>query len=144
MAKHETNVVHDIMVGVSPSGARLFKNVRGGFYPIAAVKPLLAALWRADWNTAMALSKQLRPMQAGLQANGSSDLIGAMPVVVTQDMVGKTIAVFCAVEVKTADGSVQPEQRNFVEYIKKMGGFAGIARSLDDAKKILHIPLDGR
>lgn len=139
MAKHETNVVHDIMVGVSPSGGRLFKNVRGGFYPVGAVKPLLAAIMRADWRAVVTLAKQLRPMQAGLQANGSSDLIGAMPVVVTQDMVGETIAVFCAVEVKTATGTVQPEQRDFVSFVEKIGGYAGIARNLEDAKKIMRI-----
>ena len=44
---------------------------------------------------------------------------------------------FVAVEVKTPTGKVRPEQLNFIDVIRKRGGLAGVARSVDDALQIL-------
>jgi hypothetical protein len=51
-------------------------------------------------------------------------------------MVGDTIAVFTAVEVKK-NTRPTPEQVAFIEQVNKAGGLAGIARSDDDLTKIL-------
>ncbi|MEM7046052.1 MAG: VRR-NUC domain-containing protein [Pseudomonadota bacterium] len=53
---------------------------------------------------------------------GSSDLIGWMPVTITPEMVGKTVAVFLAVEVKGPRGRLSGAQENFLERVKKAGG----------------------
>ncbi len=98
-------------------GAVFWKNVRGKFRPITG-----------DQN---------RVISAGLLTPGASDLIGIKRVTITPEMVGQTIAVFAAVEVKTAVGDVKPEQENFIEKVKKYGGLAGVARSPDDLAKIL-------
>ncbi len=77
-----------------------------------------------------------RPIQYGVCNPGGSDLIGWTPVVVTPDMVGKTVAVFTAVEVKTPTGKATQHQLNFIAQVLKAGGFAGIARSPGDAVAI--------
>lgn len=76
-------------------------------------------------------------MQFGVGNPGGSDLIGYRRVTVTPEMVGKHVAVFAAVEVKTARGRVKAEQQRFVDHIRSAGGIAGIARSVDEAQNIL-------
>lgn len=56
---------------------------------------------------------------------GSSDLIG-----------WNNKGIFCAVEVKTKSGRVRPEQVQFIKAVRSGGGYAGIARSVEDALKI--------
>lgn len=77
-----------------------------------------------------------RPLHAGLCV-GSSDLIGYRSMVVGPEQVGQRLAVFAAVEVKTAKGRPSPEQVQFLNHIEQAGGKAGIARSVDDAHQIL-------
>lgn len=60
---------------------------------------------------------------------GSSDLIGWTE--------RNGLAVFTAIEVKTATGRVRPEQTNFINAVRAAGGLAGIARSVEDAKRII-------
>lgn len=76
-------------------------------------------------------------MQFGVGSPGGSDLIGYRRVTVTPEMVGQSLAVFAAVEVKTPRGRIKPEQQQFVDHIRGAGGIAGIARSVDEAKNIL-------
>jgi hypothetical protein len=52
-------------------------------------------------------------------------------------MVGKTVAVFTAIEAKTATGRVSKDQKNFITQVQDAGGIAGIARSSDDAVDIV-------
>ncbi len=73
----------------------------------------------------------------GVGQPGGSDLIGWKSVRVTQGMVGKTISQFVAIEVKTATGRVSPEQTNFINVVRRAGGIAGIARSVEDARRII-------
>jgi hypothetical protein len=77
-----------------------------------------------------------RPIRYGLGV-GSSDLIGWTPMVITPDMVGQTVAVFTAVEVKAPHGRPTEPQLNFIAQVIKAGGFAGIARSAAEAVNIL-------
>jgi hypothetical protein len=74
-----------------------------------------------------------RVIRSGL-IKGSADLIGWKEVVITQDMVGKTVAVFTSVEIKTAKGKVSPEQQNWYDKVKQAGGFAHIIRSAEDTQ----------
>lgn len=114
MAKGETDIVHNIMLAVAKAGGVCWKNVRGSF-------------WTIDKS---------HRVKAGLLCDGASDLIGFIPVVVTQEMVGQTVAVFYACEVKTASGRIRPEQENFINQVRKRGGKAGVARNIEDAIKI--------
>lgn len=107
---NETNLMHSIML--ADHGCKLFRNQTG------ALK---------DENG--------RLVRFGL-CKGSSDLIGFKPVTITPDMVGRTLAVFTAIEVKTPSGKPTPEQVNFIARVKQHGGIAGIARSVDDVLAI--------
>jgi len=67
---------------------------------------------------------------------GSGDLIGWRTVTVTPDMVGKPIAQFLSIEVKTPIGKVRPDQRNWLDQINAAGGLAIIARSVSDVESL--------
>jgi len=72
---------------------------------------------------------------------GGGDFIGWQSVVVTQDMVGKWIAVFCAFELKADEGKTDPKrlaaQENFIAKVNAAGGFAGFVRRPIDIQLIL-------
>ena len=76
-------------------------------------------------------------MQFGVGSPGGSDLIGYRKVTVTEEMVGQEIAQFAAVEVKTPKGRVKAEQQQFINHVLSAGGVAGVARSVDEAQKLL-------
>lgn len=91
-------------------------------------------LWRN--NTGCLKDQQGRWVRFGL-ANGSSDLIGVRRMTITPEMVGQEVGIFCAVEVKSATGRATTEQRNFLDCVRNFGGLAGVARSVDEATKII-------
>ena len=70
-------------------------------------------------------------------ARGSADLIGWRSIVVTPDMVGRRIAVFTSIEVKTPTGRVRPEQQAWLGVVRGAGGVGGVARSVTDALQIV-------
>lgn len=77
-----------------------------------------------------------RPFDTGLPP-GFSDLFGWTSITVTPDMVGKRLAVFAAVEVKTPSGRVRDNQSAFLRAVAESGGRAGVARSPEDALAII-------
>jgi hypothetical protein len=77
-----------------------------------------------------------RPVQFGL-TRGSADLIGWRTVIITPDMVGQRIAVFTSIEVKTPTGRVRSEQQAWLACVQESGGIAGVARSVDDAIRMV-------
>jgi hypothetical protein len=70
-------------------------------------------------------------------ARGSADLIGWRTITVTPEMVGRRIAVFTSLEIKTPTGRLAPLQRNWLHAVEHAGGIAGVARSVTDAELIL-------
>lgn len=65
---------------------------------------------------------------------GSPDLIGWLSVPVKS---GK-ISVFVGIEVKREKkGVIADEQNDWLERIRRAGGIAGVARGLDDARRIV-------
>jgi hypothetical protein len=77
-----------------------------------------------------------RPVQFGL-ARGSADLIGYRTITITPEMVGQQVAVFASIEVKTPTGRIRPEQQAWLDTIQAAGGIAGVARSVEDALRIM-------
>lgn len=74
----------------------------------------------------------------------SSDEIGITTIVITQEMVGQKIGVFTAVEVKEPGWNPNKKldrreqaQKNFIDFVRLKGGFAGFAWDLDSFKKVL-------
>lgn len=85
-----------------------------------------------------------RVVKTGL-CKGSSDLIGYTTKLITQEMVGKPIAVFTAVEVKKSDWKKDKKlnpheemQKNFLDNVVNDGGLAGFATDIDDFKNIIN------
>lgn len=72
---------------------------------------------------------------------GSTDLVGFRSIVITADMIGKTIAQIVAPEVKTGQGQLQGSQSPFIETIRNAGGVAGVVRSTDDLGALLESPV---
>lgn len=82
------------------------------------------------------LIRNARPFTTGLPP-GFSDLFGFVPVEITPEMVGKTLAVFVAMEVKTKTGRVSPQQSAFLKAVNDNGGRSGVTRSVADALKVI-------
>lgn len=73
----------------------------------------------------------------------SSDLIGITKIVITPDMVGRTIGVFTALEVKKESWNESKKfddheikQNNFLLFVKLNGGIASFINSVDKLKDI--------
>lgn len=83
-------------------------------------------------NVGMLKDERGRMVRFGLHP-GSADLIGWRTVKITPDMVGKSLAVFTSVEVKTQTGKVRPDQENWQKQVTDAGGLAVVARSPEQA-----------
>lgn len=121
----ESNIQKSILLAVGNTGCRLFRiNAGQGWTGDVAHNP--------DGSITI---QNPRPLKAAIK--GFSDLAGFTPVLITPEMVGRTLAVFTAIECKSPKGKPTDEQENFLNYIRSQGGKAGIARSPEDALKII-------
>lgn len=113
MANQETVLQNQIRLAISSPSVRMFRNNVGAYK-----------------------NDDGRLVEYGL-GRGSSDLIGFTVREITPDMVGKSVAVFTAIEIKTAKGRLSDAQQAFINMVRNKGGLAGVARSVDDAKEML-------
>lgn len=120
-----TALTNEVRAAVSKLGARLFPMTVGVFL----TGRIISRLPNGD-----SVVRGARTVNVGTK--GMSDLVGWVPVVVTQEMVGKTIPIYSAVEIKAGKDRLRPEQATFIEAVKKMGGRAGVARSAQEAVSI--------
>lgn len=118
----EKQIQTEIMLSVSRSGATIFRNNVGN--------GVLGQVVKQDGAQFHIVNG--RRVQFGL-CPGSSDLIGWRTVRITPEMVGGHVAIFLALEVKTKTGAISPEQKNFIENVRRAGGLAGVVRSADEA-----------
>lgn len=114
-------------------GARLFRNNVGRAWVGNDQKITRSGMYHVEAGSV--ILGNARPFKAGVP--GMSDLIGWMPVEITPDMVGKTLAVYTAVETKTPRGRATAEQKQFLDVVARSGGRAGIARTDGDLDNIL-------
>lgn len=131
----ETNLQKLIMLGVSQlRGTTIFRNNVGMGW--------IGRSKRISTPTTLKLSpgdvviQSGRPLHAGL-CEGSSDLVGWTEKTITPEMVGKKVAVFTAIEVKTDSGRASAAQLNFVSRVRQAGGIAGIARNPEEARNLI-------
>ena len=72
---------------------------------------------KSRWVGRTAMVENASRVQYGLCV-GSPDLVGHLSTVITQDMVGKRIAIAVYAEAKTPEGRIRPEQERFLETAK--------------------------
>lgn len=70
-------------------------------------------------------------------ALGSPDLIGLQRVMIMPEHVGRTFAVFVGIEAKSQRGRLTDEQTSFLDMLGTLHAFHGVARSVEDATRIL-------
>ena len=102
-------------------------------------------------NSGALLDSDGRPVRFGLgnvskehnERIKSSDLIGFTKVVITPDMVGKTIAVFTAIEVKEEAWNCQKKldkretaQQAFITWVLANGGIASFLNTVDKLSEV--------
>lgn len=73
----------------------------------------------------------------GVGPNGGSDWLGYQSVIVTEDMVGRTIAVFIAIEAKRPGKYGTTTQDEFCAEVREAGGKAGVVHSVEELARIL-------
>lgn len=115
----ETKIQRLIMLALSENGCTVWRNETAGAW-------IGKQIYKAGDQVTLA---NARMMTFGL-CTGSADLIGI------HHATGK----FIAIEVKTPKGRPTTEQLRFIEAVKKAGGIAGIARSPEDALKLIALP----
>ena len=126
----EAAIQQQIRLALSQAGATMFRQNTGQAWSGARIERLPGG---------KVLIHDARPVQFGLCV-GSSDLIGWTPLQITPDMVGRTAAIFTAIEVKRLKGRATEAQSNFIHQVTNAGGIAGIARSPAEAVAFLQQP----
>lgn len=110
----ETVLQNRILMHLSKMGCMVFRNETAGAW-VGSVERKARDVVTLN---------HARFMKAGL-CKGSADIIGLTST-------GR----FLAVEVKSANGKPSPDQIKFISNIRKQGGYAGFAYSVEDAKAI--------
>lgn len=109
---NETTLMQKIRLRATKLGWRLFRNNVG-----------------VGWvgQPCVRCQATLRKIRFGL-VPGSSDLIGWRMVTMMPEMIGKTFAVFTALEIKLPSGRVTEEQNAFLDAVTAAGGDARVVR----------------
>lgn len=84
------------------------------------------------WRNQVGLFKTMDGRTVNIGVKGSSDLMAIKPIVITPDMVGQTLPIFVAVEVKTATGRQSEPQKKWQAAVEKLGVEYILARSEND------------
>ena len=113
----ERDIQNDIQRELSRGSTRLLRVNAGMSYQGRIIEQTPDRLILSPWY----------PIK--LAAEGVSDLIGWTTV-------GEA-AIFVACEVKGERTRITPEQLAFIDTVRRAGGRAGIAKSVEDAKRII-------
>ena len=126
----ETDLMRRLQVRASQLGARLFRQNVG----LAWVGKVTRGPGAYNLGPSDVLIRNARPFHAGIE--GMADLGGWLPVKITPEMVGTTIAVYTQVEVKE-NARPTKEQLAWIKAVNAAGGRAGIAHDDDELSTIL-------
>lgn len=128
----ESDLMRSLQMAATKLGARLFRQNVGLAWVGDArqfSRREMVLVYPGD-----VLVRRGRPFHAGIA--GMSDLGGWVPVTVTPEMVGATVAVYLQVEVKE-NARATKEQTAWIDAVQSAGGRAGIARSDEDLSAII-------
>ena len=112
---NETKLQNLILMSLSKAGCLVFRNETAGAWVGKVIHK----------DASQVTLTNARMIRFGL-AVGSSDIVGIAPC-------GR----FIAIEIKTSKGRPTKEQLRFIEAVNNAGGKAGIARSVEDALKLI-------
>lgn len=132
MAIHESNVFTRCQKLLGTMRCRLFRNNVGAGYLGRTIELKPGQMYRAKGGERVILGARF--VEFGL-FKGSGDGIGWAPVVVTPDMVGKTVAVFLSVETKAGKGAATEEQQTWRDNVRRAGGIAIITNDHEQAAR---------
>lgn len=113
MAQRETDVLNKIRLAL-PRRCKIFRN-----------------------NSGVLRDKHGKYVRFGVGSPGGSDLLGWTHVEITASMVGKSIAIMTAIEVKSKTGRATKDQLHFISKLREAGGIAFVCRSAVDVSKLL-------
>lgn len=139
MAQLEIPVMRQAWKALSRGPIRLFRNNVGvGWQGMTSrVTRENLAKARASLRPGDLIISSPRPLHAGLD-RGSGDLIGWRTMVITPDMVGRTIAQFVSAEAKRPRGGrLEPDQRTWRDLVNRAGGLAFQFVSEEEARRAL-------
>ena len=108
MAQEHQDIINNLLIN-QPPNVRLFQSRAG-----------MGWTGKSVLKGAIRIIKNAVPFKG--MPDGFPDCCGWTSVTVTPEMVGKTIAIFTAVEVKTGTQTLKKEQRAFRDIILRMGG----------------------
>ncbi len=97
----------------------------------------LVKYWFDCWD-----SFSFAPVSNGMGVHGIPDRIGCVPVVVTPEMVGKTVGLFVAIEAKAPGRRHELYRgcsRNQVERLAEINKAAGFGRVVDGENDLFHL-----
>jgi len=96
-------------------------------------------LWRNEIGTAVYRnpSGDIYHVPYGIPGPGGSDMLGYTLRTITQDDVGKMLPIFTGIEGKAGRKKARANQQTFLDAITRVGGYAGVARTIDDYRYIV-------
>ena len=79
------------------------------------------------------------PVQNGMGVVGIPDIVGCIPMRITEDMVGKTVGVFMGIETKAPgkEKNTTANQKNNLEGIARCGGVALVTDNTERVEDML-------
>lgn len=140
MPETEQQLQQQIRLKVSGpgTGVRLWRQNcgRGWAGPSQRVDQANLGAIRASLQPGDVVVRRGRILEAGLTP-GSADLIGIRPVTIGVEHIGQRLGIFASVEVKTTTGRLRPEQQQWIQIVQGLGGLAGVARCVEDARQLM-------
>lgn len=121
----ESQLYGEIMRALSRDATRLFRQQSGLLWTGQVISHTHDRLVLAN------------PRAVRVGTPGISDLGGLTSVTVTPDMIGQRVAIDVQIEVKYGRGRPTTEQAAYITAMQGLGCRAGIARSVDDAERII-------
>lgn len=131
-----TDHMKSVMLAVSAAGASIFRNNTGVGVVSSSITWIKGREQSVTVRPGDAVVRGARVLHAGL-FEGSADLIGWTPIVITADMVGKTVAVFTSIEAKSGTGRLESAQVTWMENVLAAGGLAGVGRDPEAAARLI-------
>lgn len=131
----ESKTQAEIRLAASKLGYVLWRNNRGKYYGYGIVRAAIKLLIAGNWKAALETLTRARPVDCGVGPDGAGDLIGYLPVTITPDMIGQTVAVFTSIECKAPGARTGKDhlqrQQDFADRVNERGGIAAIIDSPD-------------